>query len=288
MENTLYDYSPIISRKPFKLPNEARVGVCVVLNVEYFDIGLPVPTPGGKRADVPDMRNYAKRDYGNRVGIWRIMEVLDRHNIKATVDINAHVCEHCPIIVEECKKRGWEFMCHGNTNSQFLSGLSEADERRIISESMATITKAVGQRPKGWRSPGYSSTLNTPRILAEEGIRYISHWSNDDQPYPLKVKKGSLICLPVDEVDDLTFSNVFAPHYYETIKEHFDTLYREGATQARIFGINIHTYDMGRPHRVGILDKILNYIKGYKDVWFATGWEIASWYYENYLGIKED
>ena len=288
MDNTLWDYSPIITRKPFKLPDQARVAIWVALNVEYFDINLPIPVPGGKGSAVPDMRNYANRDYGNRIGIWRIIEVLDRHNVKATVDINAYVCDHYPIIVEECKKLGWEFMCHANTNSQFLGGMSEAEERRVIRESMVAITKAVGQRPKGWRSPGFSSTFNTPHILAEEGIRYMSDWSNDDQPYPLKVKRGSLISIPANDVSDLGFQNMAPAQYYEAIKEHFDTLYREGANQARTFGISLHPYVIGRPSRIGWLDKALQYIKSHKDVWFATGWEIASWYYKNYMDIKEE
>ena len=284
MENTLYDYSAIISRKPFKLPDNARIAVWVALNVEYFDIGKPVPVPGGRVSTIPDMHSYASRDYGNRVGIWRIIEVLDKYKIKATVDINAYICEHYPIIVEECKKRGWEFMCHANTNSQFLGGLDEADERQIIRESIDCVTRASGQIPKGWRSPGFSSTFRTTGILAEEGIRYISDWSNDDQPYPLNVKNGSLVCLPTDSVDDITCRDLTSSQYYETLKDHFNTLYAEGANQARVFGLNLHTFDMGRPHRIGVLDKILQYIKGHEKVWFATGWEIVSHYCKNYLG----
>jgi allantoinase len=286
MENTLYDYSAIINRKPFMLPEKARVGVWIAINVEHFDIGLPVPTPAGKGSTIPDMRAYASRDYGNRVGIWRIIEVLDKHKIKATIDINADICEHYPVIIEECKKRNWEFMCHANTNSQFLGGLNETDERQIIARSIATIEKATGERPKGWRSPGFSSTFHTPDFLAEEGIRYMSDWSNDDQPYPINVNKGNLICLPTDAVDDLSFRDMYSAHYFETLKDHFDTLYRDGAVQARIFGFGFHPFDLGRPHRIGVLDKILQYMKSYKNVWFATGWEIASWYYKEYLGIK--
>lgn len=286
MKNTLYDDSAIISRKPFELPNRARVGIWIVLNVEYFDIGLPVPTPSGRASAVPDMPAYAGRDYGNRVGIWRIIEVLDKYEIRATVDINADVCEHYPIIVKECKKRGWEFMCHANTNSQFMGALTEAEQRQVVSKSMATITKAAGEQPRGWRSPGFSSNFHTPDILAEAGIRYMSDWSNDDQPYPINVKKGSLICLPTDEVDDLGFRDMYSVHYYETLKDHFDTLYHDSAVQARIFGFGLHTFNLGRPHRIGILDKILQYMKSQKNVWFATGWEIADWYYEKYLGIK--
>ena len=286
MENTLYDYSAIIERKPFKLPNNARVGVWIILTIEYFDIGLPIPTPEGMSSTVPDLPLYASRDYGNRVGIWRIIEVLDKYDIKATVVINADICEHYPVIVEECKKRGWEFVCHANTNSQFpfLGSVNETEQRDIISKSMRAVTKATGERPKGWRSPGFSSNFHTPDILVETGVRYMSDWSNDDQPFPINVKNGSLICLPSDQVDDLRFPHMCSADYYNTLKDHFDTLYHDGATQARTFGFCVHTFAIGRPHRIGVLDKILQYMRSHNDVWFATGWEIASWYYENYLG----
>jgi allantoinase len=287
MKNILYDYSAIIERKPFKLPNNARVGVWVILTIEDFDIGLPIPTPEGTSSTVPNLPVYTSRDYGNRVGIWRIIEVLEKHNIRATVVINANICEHYPIIVKECNKHGWEFVCHANTNSQFLGPLNEIEQRDIISKSMATITKATGKRPRGWRSPGFSSNFYTPDILAEEGVRYMSDWSNDDQPYPINVKKGSLIGLPSDQVDDLRFPNMCSEDYYQTIKDHFDTLYHDGAIQARTFGFCLHTFAIGRPHRISILDKILQYMQSQKGVWFATGWEIASWYYKNYLGIEE-
>ncbi len=285
MENTRWDYSPIIARKPFKLPNKARVAVWIVLNVEYFDIGLPVP--GGRTQTPPDMMAYSARDYGNRIGIWRIMELLDKYKVKATMSINSEICTHYPIIVEEAKKRGWEFMAHSDTNSRFLGSLKEEQQREIIRSSIAIVEKSSGQKPKGWRSSGMNTSFGTPDILSEEGIRYISDWGNDDQPYAVNVKTGRLISLPSDNVPDLRFRENTPSQYYETAKEHFDTLYREGAQQARTFAFCLHTFEIGQPSKIVVLDKLLQYMKKHKEVWFTTGWELATWYYENYLGVEK-
>ena len=286
MENATYDYSPIISRKPFKLPNNAPLAVWIVLCVEYFDIGKPVP--GGRSNNVPDMQTYAARDYGNRVGIWRIMDVLDKYQVKATLCANSEIFTHYPVIGEESKKRGWEFMAHSDTNTRFLGGLSEAEERKVISSSIATVAQAAGERPKGWRSSGMTTNFITPSILAEEGIRYISDWGNDDQPHLVNVKAGRMISLPSDNVPDLRFREQTSSDYYDTIKEHFDTLFREGVTQARTFAMCLHAFEIGQPSKIGVLDKMLKHMKESKEVWFCTGWELARWYYENYLRIDNN
>ncbi len=290
MENTRYDYSALITRKPLKLPNQARVAVWVGVNIEHFDIGT---TDFGElrsyRAGPPNVMDYSVRDYGNRIGIWRLMETLDKYNIKASVLLNSDVCSHYPIIIEECKKRGWEFLGHGTSNSFPLGGLSETEERQIIATTVEAITKAVQQSPLGWLGPALQETFNTPDILAENGIRYLCDWCCDDQPFPMKVKKGNLISMPYaqDINDRAAFRRQATPQQFcEMIKDQFDTLYREGVDQGRIMCIALHPFLIGQPFRIGWLDKALQYVKGFNDVWFATSGEIASWYYENYLGIK--
>ena len=291
MENTRYDYSPIITRKPFKLPNEARVAVWVGINIEHFDIGLT--SFGGLTVmakQAPNVYDYAVRDYGNRVGIWRLMELLDKHNIKASVLLNSDVCEHYPTIIEEGNKRGWEFLGHGTSNSILLGGLSEVEERQVITTTLDVIAKAAGKRPLGWLGPALQETWNTPDILAENGVKYLCDWCCDDQPFPMKVKKGSLISVPysvdLNDIPAFVYQGLTPEQFYEMIKDQFDTLYQEGINQARVMCISIHPYLIGLPFRIGWLDKALQYIKGHKDVWFTTGGEIASWYYENYMGMK--
>jgi allantoinase len=291
MENTRYNYSPIITRKPFKLPNQARVAVWVGINIEYFDIGLTCfGVVSAMTAAPPNVLDYAVRDYGNRIGVWRLMEVLDKQNIRGSVLLNSEACGHYPIIIHEGKKRGWEYLGHGTTNSVLLSGLSETEEKQIITTALDVITKAVGKRPLGWLSPALQETFNTPDILAENGVKYLCDWCCDDQPFPMKVKKGSLISVPysldLNDISAYIIQHLSPQQFYEMIKDQFDTLYQEGAKQARVMCITTHPFLIGMPYRIGWLDKALEYIKSHKDVWFTTSGEIASWYYENYMEKK--
>ena len=289
MENMRYEYSPVIARRTIQWPNKARLAVWVIPNIEHFEFDAPAIDISGAASPIPDVSNYARRDYGNRVGIWRIMEILDRYDIKATAALNSAVCEHYPIIIHEGKKRGWEFMGHGVTNSTRLAKLSEDEERKIIKSVIQTIAHAAGKQPEGWLSPGLMETFNTPDILAEQGIRYLCDWCSDDQPYRMKVKKGNLISMPYSlDINDLPAFLRFSKtteEFYEMIKEQFDVLYEEGAASGRVMAIALHPFVIGQPHRIKCLDKALRYIKRHKDVWFATGSEIAKWYYEHHVNV---
>ena len=291
MENTRYDYSPIITREPFKLPNEARVALWIGINIEYFDIG-GTDFGGAEAFKVapPNVFDYAARDYGNRVGIWRLMELLDKHNIRASVLLNSDLCEHYPIIIEEGKKRGWEYLGHGTSNSVLLGGKSEVEEKQIVTTTLDVITKFVGEPPIGWLGPALQETFSTPDILAEAGIKYLCDWCCDDQPFPMKVKKGTLISVPysldLNDIPAFLMHHMTPEQFSQMIKDQFDTFYREGSNQARVMCIAIHPFLIGHAYRIGWLDKALQHIKTHHDVWFTTGKEIAAWYYENYLGMK--
>lgn len=291
MENTRYEYLPMVTRKPFKLPNGARVALWVGVNIEYFDIGLTCfGGVGGMAAAPPNVYDYAVRDYGNRVGLWRLAEVLDKHGVRASVLLNSLVCEHYPLIIEEGKKRGWEFLGHGTTNSILLTGLSDAEEREIISTTLDVIERSAGKRPLGWLGPALQESFNTPDVLAEQGVRYLCDWCCDDQPFPMNVKKGSLISLPysvdLNDIPAFIGQKMTAPQFYEMIKDQFDTFYREGSEQARVMCIALHPFLIGMPYRIAWFDKALEYIKSHEDVWVTTSGEIAGWYYENYMGRK--
>ena len=285
MDNTRYDYSAIISRKPLRWPDNASLAVWFIINIEHFHIDIP-STSGAGSSPAPDVRDYAWRDYGNRVGIWRIMEVLDKLNIRATVALNSEVCSHYPVIIEEGKRRGWEFMGHGLTNSRYLRNVSEAEEREIIRTAIKTVAGAVGKAPRGWLGPGLVETFNTPDILAEEGISYVCDWCSDDQPFLMKVKKGKLLSVPYTvELNDLpAYTNLhLTPTQFEKIiRDQFDVLYKESAKTGRVMPIAVHPYLSGQAFRIGAVERALEYIKSQGNVWFATGGEIADWYYENY------
>jgi allantoinase len=283
MSNPRAEYSPIIDREPLYLPGGARLAIWVIINVEVWDFNAPmarsiIPYPQGKVV-IPDVANYSWFDYGTRVGFWRLKEVLDRHGIRATMSLNATVCTDYPRIVEESQKSGWEFLAHSFT--QRVMSL-EDDERDVIRRTVKLIEKTTGQTPRGWMGPGLSETYDTPDILAEEGIEYVADWVNDDQPYPMKVKSGTLIAIPYTlEINDITIHLLQqhrSPELFERTRDQFDTLYREGADTARVMAIAVHPYVTGAPHRIKYFDQIFEYIKQHEGVLFLTGSEIVDWY----------
>ena len=257
MSNPRAEFSPIFQRPPLKLPNNARVAVWPVINVEEWDINEPMartvlPTPQGV-VTLPDIPNFGWFDYGLRVGFWRFKQVLDKYGIRATVSLNASVCLSYPMLVEECTKSGWEILAHG-----FIQRVinREPDERAVIRRSIDTIAEATGTAPRGWMGPGLAETFDTPDVLAEEGIEYIADWCNDDQPYEMIVKSGRMVALPYTvELNDIPIyliQNHRSPELFERAKDHFDTLYREGAESARVMCISTHPYITGggSPHQV--------------------------------------
>ena len=283
MDNQRYDYAPIIQRKPLKWPHGARVALWVCPNIEYFHFDKGIPAAPGRH--LPDVQGYSLRDYGSRVGVFRLMEVLDRYGIRASVLLNAEVCDHHPAIIEEGKKRKWEWLGHGLTNSVRMSDYSLEEERGVIRLVKEKIAAAVGVAPKGWLGPGLAESFNTPDHLAAEGFEYVCDWGPDDQPIPMRVRSGRMIAMPyqqgINDIGALLHSN-FAPEQWLTmVCDQFDTLYREGERAGRVMAIPLHPFVIGLPFRIGYLDKALEYICSHSGVWRATGWEIAEWYYRH-------
>jgi peptidoglycan/xylan/chitin deacetylase (PgdA/CDA1 family) len=285
MENNRYDYSPIIKRKDLKWPNGARVALWVCPNIEYFYIDKPLR--GGFGAPhLPDVTGYTLRDYGSRIGIFRLMEVLDKHGVRASVLLNADVCKKQPEIIEEGNKRKWEWLGHGLTNNLALNDYPPEDEQRIIREVTETITLSTGKKPKGWLGPGLIETFDTPDLLAAEGYEYVCDWGCDDQPVPMRVKGGRMIVVPyeqgINDINSFLRRNHTPEQYLRMVCDQFDTLYEEGARGGRVMAIPLHPFIIGFPFRIRYLDKALEHICSHKDVWRATGWEIAEWFYKNY------
>jgi peptidoglycan/xylan/chitin deacetylase (PgdA/CDA1 family) len=284
MANPRADYSPIFYRKPpLRLPNNARIAVWPIINVEEWDINATmaravIPSPQGVSL-IPDIANFGWFDYGLRVGFWRFKQVLDSHGIRATVSLNASVCLSYPQLVRESLEAGWEMLGHG-----FIQRVinNEPDEREVIRKTISTIQEFTGQAPRGWMGPGLAETFDTPDILAEEGIEYVADWCNDDQPYEMKVRSGRLVALPYTvELNDIPIYLIQhhrSPEIFERAKDQFDTLYREGADSARVMAISTHPYITGVPHRIKYYNMIFDYIRQFEGVVFMTGSEILDWY----------
>ena len=283
MDNQLYDYSPIVRRPRLELPKGARLAFWVGLNVEHYEIDKPATSIfGGTAMLQPDPLNYGWRDYGPRVGIWRMMDVLDKYGMRASVLLNADICRYYPQIIEEGNKRRWAWLAHGKNNSIFEAGMSLDEERTYLTDVVRTIQQGTGQQPKGWLGPALSETFNTPEILAELGLTYLLDWCNDDQPFPLKVKAGRMISVPYSiEMNDISLfvgKSLAGADFAQEVMDQFDVLYEEGAHSGRVMCLALHPFVVNQPFRHKHLDRALEYIAGYDDVWLATSDEIAEWY----------
>ena len=279
-----YDDSFIFERKPFTWPGGKTLAVWIVPNVEVWRYDSPsgqAITPND-RGIVPDVVNYAWREYGMRVGLWRFADVLDAAGVKATVALNAAVVEHHPKAVDEMRKRGWEFMGHGITNSENLAGLTLETERNLIQTALRTIEQATGRRPRGWLGSGLTETYNTLDILAEEGVVYCGDWNSDDQPYRMKVKTGRLYsvpyCMEINDIPLFIRKGYTGEQYLQSVVDQFDALYADSAKQPRVMGIPLHPMITGQPLRIKYLERALAHMKQRDKVWFATGSEIVDAY----------
>lgn len=283
----LYDYWPYINRPKITWPNGARVAFWVAPNIEYYELDPPVnPSRGSWPRPVPDVVTYSNRDYGNRAGHWRMMEVMDKYGVRGSVSLNVALCDHHPEIIAECKAREWEFFSHGIYNTRYCYGMDEAQERAIIEDAFATVEKHTGQKIAGYLAPALSHTERTMDLLAEYGVLYTCDLFCDDQPQPVNVKKGRFISIPYSlEMNDIivyNFNFQTPRRYTEMLKANFDQLYEEGAESGTVMCIPLHAYAVGSPHRIDGFEEALAYITGHDDVWVTTGREIAEYYYEHH------
>ena len=277
-----FPYSPIIDRPRLEWPGGARVALWVIPNIEYFSL-MERPGGYGGAGKVPDVAMWCERDYGNRVGVFRMMETMDRYAIRGTVALNSDLCAQHPRIIEEGEKRKWEWMGHNESNTRRLNEAGPGEEERIIHNTLATIEKYAGRRPTGWLSSGLQETWDSLDHLAAAGVTYVGDWCNDDQPYVMSLGEGrTMVAMPyTQQLNDkwaVERRLVSADGFRQMICDHFDVLYREGEKSGRVMAIALHPYLMGVPHRIGALDAALNYICRHKDVWKATGSEIAAHY----------
>jgi len=266
----LFPFRAITDAPKITWPNGARVAVWVIPNVEHFHLEIGSPAP--------DVRNFSRRDYGNRVGLWRLMEVLTKHRIRGTVALNAEIGIYYPRIMQAMIDLDWELMGHGLTNSKIMSGLEIDAERKLILDTRKVI-EDWGRKMHGWLGPGLTETFNTPDVLKECGVEYVADWVNDDLPYRFN---NGLYSIPYSiELNDMPLFNnpsISIDDFKRRICDSFDVLYAEGATNGRVLGIALHPFLIGAAHRIKYLDEALQHIAGHDKVWFATGDEIISAY----------
>ena len=282
-EHGRFDYVPITQRPKLVWPNGARVALWVIPNIEHFLIDrVSTSITMVTTRYTPDILNYSWRDFGVRVGIWRMMEIMSRFGVRGTVALNADVCDYYPQIIEAGNGLGWEWMGHGRNNSEMLGGMEEAQERDTIKAVVSRITEGTGKPPRGWLGPALTETYNTLDILAENGITYVSDWVNDEQPYRMRVKSGTMYSIPysseINDIPAILDGKQSGESFGRMIKDQFDTLYEDAATTGRVMSICLHPFLIGHPFRAKYLAEALAHITSRQEVWLATGSEIIEAY----------
>jgi allantoinase len=281
-------YSAIVDRPTLKLPNDARIAVWTIVNVEEWSIerNMPrtvlSPPQSGERAGqplLPDLPNWAWHEYGMRVGFWRFVEVLQKFNVKATLAINGSVIKSYPRVAEAGLKAGWEFMGHGYIQRPMHH---VEDQKQAIADTVAAIRAFTGKKPRGWESPGLTETYDTIDWLAEAGIEYVADWVLDDQPVKIQTAHGPVVSVPytveMNDIAMMVLQNHPSEEWLRRGVDHFDRLYAEGEKSARVMAISVHPYITGVPHRIAYLEKLYEYILQRPGVAVWTGEQILDWY----------
>lgn len=285
MDHEIYPYAPMPRRSPLRWPDGARVAFWVLLHLEYWELAPPADAVSDSRFKgefgnfSPDYRTWSTREYGNRIGIYRLLDLLGRYGIKVTVAVNSQACMRYPRLMEEIKSRDWEVVAHGiSANRMISSQMSEEEERSFIAESLDTIEREFGQRPDGWLSQDFGQSHRTTHLLADAGLSHLLDWPNDEQPY-LTTTEPAMVSIPNPvEWDDfhlLWTRHLPMPRYPEVVQDAFDCLYEEGRSSGLLFGLGIRPWILGMAHRIRYLDEALKRITGREGVWQATAGEIA-------------
>lgn len=280
MDHNLYPWSNLFNRKPVAWPGDKSVALWITVGLEYFPLTPndgPFRAPGHMVTPFPDYRTFTARDYGNRVGIFRIMKILDEFGLTASAPMSSALIKHAPALAAAVKQRGWEVLGHGvDMNHIHYGGMDKAEEADNIDAAMRALSDFFGDTPTGWFSPGRGESENTLELLAGAGLSYVCDWVNDDMPYDITTPKGTLSAMPhTMELDDRHLMVALGQNeatYKEQILSAFDLLKAEGTVHGgRILHLNLTPYIIGQPFRIHILREVLTTLLNSGAIWNATG-----------------
>ncbi|AOL24760.1 Polysaccharide deacetylase [Erythrobacter litoralis] len=280
-DHDLYEWSNLHERPPVKWP-KGSVAVWLCVSLEWFPIvpGGPFKAPGHMVTPYPDYRHYTARDYGNRVGAWRMLEAFETTGVKASFATNAAIAERYPELIEAVQAGGHEIIAHStDMNGTIDASLGDKAERELIGDAMTRLETATGARPKGWLSIARQQSFHTLDILKAEGLTYCCDWVNDEMPYRFS---NGLIDLPLNhELSDrqiVTVQQKSADSWGESMRDAFDWLAREAKEKGggRMLPIHLTPYIMGLPYRIHAFESLLADLTGREEAWFARGEDIVS------------
>jgi len=277
-----YDYVSIKQRQHYTWPDGKRLAFYIALNIEHFAFGAGLGMDPSNRTGQQTSRNFAWRDYGNRIGNWRLFEILDELKLPASILLNSSVCYHYPDIVEKIKERGDDVLGHGRTNAEVVRGMWEDDERRVIAECTEVIEQHVGVRPTGWMGPGALESNVTPDLLKEAGYTHLLDWPFDDQPVWMRTRAGPLLAVPypmeLNDAGTLAHRDQTGREFADMIVDHFEELLEASEEQPLVFSLALHGFIVGQPFRLRPLRLAIKHCAEHKlkdQVWFTRAGEIA-------------
>jgi allantoinase len=275
-----FTYSPIIRRPDFTWPQGRRLAIHLSLNLESFSYNEGLGISYSPGIPHPNSYNWAWREYGNRVGVWRLIELCDALAIPMSVLLNSECYDHCPEVIEALRRRGDEMVGHGRTNSEHQNNFDAEGERKLIGDVTAAISRHEGRPPQGWLSPGVNPSVATPDLLQEAGYTYLMDWPMDDQPVWMKAGKGHILSLPypheVNDIPMIALHHGTAPAFADMVIDNFDEMLAQSSKQSLVYGIAIHTFLIGQPFRLRHFRRAMEHIARHRDrVWIATSGAIA-------------
>ncbi|MGH7053273.1 MAG: polysaccharide deacetylase family protein [Stellaceae bacterium] len=275
-----YDYVPIVERPRYDWPGGTRLAVFLCSNIEQFAFLQGEGADAGGAAAPPSHRNYAWRDYGNRVGLWHYLDLLDEFALPGAHNVNSAVLEACPQIVARLNARGDEYVGHGRSNAEHQDGLWEEDEAGLIAEATAVVARLSGRRPDGWLGPGLAESRVTPDLLKEAGYRYLMDWPLDDQPIWMRTRAGPILSVPYPiELNDfgaLLTRRHTARQFARMIVDQFDEMLEQSRRYPLVFSVALHPFIIGQPFRLRAFRDAVRHILAHReDLWITTPGEIA-------------
>jgi allantoinase len=275
-----YDYHPLRGRAVYDWPNGTRLAIYLGLNLEHFAFGEGLGAELAPAGPHPDVLNHAWRDYGNRIGAWRLLDMFEALALPSSVLVNSALYHHAPELPAAFSARGDEIVAHGRSNSERQGSLDEAAEAKLIREATATIAAQEGTPPRGWLGPWISQSHATPDLLQEAGYTYLLDWCMDDQPIWFRTRGGRILAVPypqeLNDIPAIMARKMGADAFADMIVDNFDEMLEQAADAPLVMGIALHAYIVGQPFRLRHLRRALRHIALHRDrIWITTSGALA-------------
>ncbi|MBS9721807.1 polysaccharide deacetylase family protein [Tianweitania sp. BSSL-BM11] len=270
-----YGYSALPERPDYHWPGGKRLALCICNNIEIFSYRSGLGSDSATLTAPQTHRNYAWRDYGNRVGQWYLFDLLEECGLPASHNVNSAVLRQYPQILQRILSRGDEIVSHGRSNGERQDVLSENEERQLIAEATEEITSLAGYQPKGWMGPYFAQSEVTLDLLQEAGYEFMLDWPVDDQPVWMRTRGGHILSVPYSvELNDspsMVFRQESIASFECMIIDQFDEMLFQSAKRPLVFSLITHPFIIGHPYRLHALRRALAHILLHRDeIWITT------------------